>query len=111
MSSPLPTPPIRLLHDHVLVVPDKDAEKTKSGLIIPRTAKQHEDRELLSGRVALIGPGLLMKDGSRRREHPELKVGDHVLYMKYGANEREIDDVKYVSVREDSIHGVLEADA
>lgn len=87
---------IKPLADRVLVLPAKAEEKTVGGIIIPDTAKEKP----LKGEVVAVGNGT--KD-----EEMVLKVGDNVLYGKYSGTEIEVDDVKYLIMRQSDVLAVL----
>ena len=85
------------LADHVVVKPIEKEEKTKSGIIIPDTAKERPQE----GEIIAVGPGRLTDDG--KRIAMDLKVGDRVIYAKYGGTEIKIDDQELVIMRESDI--------
>ena len=87
---------IKPLADRVLVKPAAAEEKTVAGIIIPDTAKEKP----LKGEVLAVGNGT--KD-----EEMVLKVGDTVLYGKYSGNEVELDDEKYLIMRQSDVLAVL----
>jgi len=103
----LPVPPFTLLADRVLVLPDKEPETSPGGIIIPETANRHGDREALTGRVIKFGPGMLMANGGRW-PMPDAKIGDRIVFNKYGTVVVKIDDVKYLSMRDDNVLAVLD---
>jgi len=85
------------LADRVLVKPMEKEEKTKSGIYIPDTAKEKPQE----GEVMAVGPGKL--DDNGKRIPLDLKVGDKVIYAKYGGTEIKIDDVEMMILRESDI--------
>lgn len=87
---------IKPLADRVLVVPAPAEEKTASGIIIPDTAKEKPQK----GKVVAAGPG-------KKDEPMTVKVGDHVLYGKYGGTEITIDGVEYMIMRESDIYAIV----
>ncbi len=93
---------IRPLQDRILVQPIKDKEVRKSGIIIPDSAKEKP----IEGRVKAIGAGKVGEDGKRVKL--DVKVGDKVLYSKYGGTEIKIDGEDHLLMREDDILGVVE---
>jgi|HubBroStandDraft_2_1064218.scaffolds.fasta_scaffold00001_136 co-chaperonin GroES (HSP10) len=107
VPSTLPLPPFTLLADRVLILPDKEPEMSRGGIIIPETANRHGDRELLTGRVVKVGPGMLMANGDRF-PMADCKIGDRVAYYKHGTVVVKIEEVKYLSMRDDNVHAVLE---
>lgn len=87
---------IKPLADRVLVEPMQAEEKTKSGIIIPDTAKEKPQR----GTVIAAGPGT--KD-----EKMEVKVGDVVLYGKYAGSELSVEGKDYLMMRQSDILAVI----
>ena len=87
--------------DRVVVKPVQKEEMTKSGLIIPDTAKEKPQE----GEVIAVGPGRLTEDG--KRIAPDVKTGDRVLIGKYSGTDVKIDGTEYVIIREDDVLGVL----
>ena len=87
---------IKPLADRVLVVPAPAEEKTASGIIIPDTAKEKPQK----GKVVAAGPG-------KKDEPMMVKVGDEVLYGKYGGTEITVDGIDYMIMRESDIYAVV----
>jgi chaperonin GroES len=85
------------LADRVLVRPIEKEEKTKSGIYLPDTAKEKPQE----GEVIAVGPGKL--DDNGKRVVMELKVGDRVIYTKYGGQEIKVDDEELIILRESDI--------
>ena len=85
------------LADRVLVKPIEQEEKTKSGIYLPDTAKEKPQE----GEVVAVGPGKLDDDG--KRIPLDVKVGDRVIYAKYGGTEIKVDDVEMMILRESDI--------
>lgn len=85
------------LADRLVVKPIAREEKTKAGIFLPDTAKEKPQE----GEVIAVGPGRVTEDG--KRIAMEVKVGDTVLYAKYGGTEIKIDDVELVILRESDI--------
>ena len=83
--------------DRVLVKPTEKEEKTKSGIYLPDTAKEKPQE----GEVLAVGPGKVSDDG--KRITPDVKVGDHVIYAKYGGTEIKVDDEDLIILRESDI--------
>jgi len=80
---------LKPLGDRVIVKPADAEEKTQSGLFIPDTAKEKPQR----GEVIAVGEGKLKDDGAR--VPIDVKVGDVVIFSKYGGSEVKIDNVEY----------------
>jgi chaperonin GroES len=85
------------LGDRVVVKPMEGEEVTKGGIILPDTAKEKPQE----GKVMAVGPGRLSEDG--KRIAMEVKVGDVVLYVKYGGTEVKIDGVELMILSERDI--------
>jgi chaperonin GroES len=85
------------LADRVLVKPIEKEEKTKSGIYLPDTAKEKPQE----GEVLAVGPGKMSDDG--KRVPLDLKVGDRVIYAKYGGTEIKVDDEDLIILREADI--------
>ncbi|MDH3257735.1 MAG: co-chaperone GroES [Nitrospinota bacterium] len=93
---------IRPLQDRILVQPIREKEVRKSGIIIPDSAQEKP----IEGRVKAVGAGKLGDDG--KRVALDVKVGDKVLYSKYGGTEIKIEGDDYLLMREDDILGIVE---
>jgi len=85
------------LADRVLVKPTEKEERTKSGIYLPDTAKEKPQE----GEVLAVGPGKMTDDG--KRVPLDLKVGDRVIYAKYGGTEIKVDDEDLIILREADI--------
>jgi chaperonin GroES len=83
--------------DRVLVKPIEKEEKTKSGIYLPDTAKEKPQE----GKILAVGPGKMSDDG--KRIPMDLKVGDTVVYAKYGGTEIKVDDEELIILRESDI--------
>ena len=89
------------LADRVLVKPIERQEMTKGGILLPDTAKEKPQE----GKVLAVGPGKLTDDG--KRIPMGLKMGDTVLYARYGGTEYKLDDEELMIMRESDILGVI----
>ena len=85
------------LADRLVVKPTQKEEKTKGGIYLPDTAKEKPQE----GEVIAVGPGRMTDEG--KRIAMDLKVGDKVIYSKYGGSEIKIDDVEMIILRESDI--------
>ena len=92
---------IRPLADRVVIKKIEAEETTKSGIVLPGAAKEKPQE----AEVVAVGPGGIV-DGKEVRI--EVKVGDRVLFSKYGGNEVKIDGVEYTILRQDDILAVIE---
>jgi chaperonin GroES len=93
---------LKPLDDRVVIKQSESEEKTAGGIILPDTAKEKPQL----GKVVAVGPGKLLKDGSRRKV--AVKKDDKVIYAKYIGSEIEIDRENYVILQEENILGIVE---
>ncbi len=93
---------IRPLQDRILVQPIKEKDVRKGGIIIPDSAKEKP----IEGRIKAVGAGKVGDDGKRVKL--DVKVGDKVLYSKYGGTEIKIDNEDFLLMREDDVLGIVE---
>lgn len=97
--------PVRPLADRVVIKPLSPEEMgttTPSGIIIPDTAKEKPEQ----GKVVAVGPGRMNEDGDARVPM-SVKVGDKVMFSKYGFDEVKIGGVEYYIISESNILAVL----
>jgi chaperonin GroES len=92
---------IRPLNDRILVKRMAGEEKSAGGIIIPYSAKEKP----AEGQVVAVGPGKLNDKGERIAM--DVKVGDNVLFSKYGGTDIKLDGEEYLIMREDDILGVV----
>jgi len=85
------------LGDRVVVRPSSKEEVTKGGIVIPDTAKEKPQE----GEVIAVGPGRMTEDG--KRIAMDVKVGDIVIYAKYGGTELKENDEELIVLRESDI--------
>lgn len=98
--------PIKPLGDKVIVRPLTDNEAgtiSASGIIIPDTAKKEKPEQ---GIVIAVGLGKWDEDGEKRIPL-EVKVGDRIVFSKYGYDEIKIENKEYFIVSENSILGII----
>lgn len=93
---------IKPLSNHILIEPDIKEEKTESGILLPETAEKDRPEK---GKVIAVGPG--RKTSSGKIIPLDVKRGDRVIFTKYGPNEIEIEDKKYLIAREDDILAII----
>ena len=91
---------IKPLGNNILVEPLEQEQKLPSGLVIPDSAKEKPQE----GKVVAAGPG--------KTDHGQLvkmtvKVGDRVLYKRFGGDELKIDGKEYLMVTEDDLLAVI----
>jgi len=90
----------RPLSDKVLVKPIDAEQQTAGGIFLPESAKQKPQE----GEVISAGPGRVLDDGSRKEL--SVKIGDRVIYSKYGGTELKLDGQEYIILDEDQIYAV-----
>lgn len=93
---------LKPLNDKIVVEPSQAEEKTAGGIVLPEAAKEKP----LTGKVVAAGPGKLNDDGSRTEL--DVKVGDTVLFGRYGGSDVEVDGVEYKIMRESEVLGIVQ---
>jgi chaperonin GroES len=93
---------IRPLHDRVIVKREDEERKSPGGIVIPDTAAEKPIR----GKVVAVGKGKVLEDGKVRPL--DVKVGDRILFGKYGGNEVKVDGEELLVLREEDIMAVIE---
>lgn len=85
--------------NRIVVEPtEEEADISAGGIYIPDTAKERPQE----GTVVAVGPGKLADDG-KTRVALEVKVGDVVVYSKYGGTEYKEGDIEYLVLRDDDV--------
>ncbi|HHY93031.1 MAG TPA: co-chaperone GroES, partial [Firmicutes bacterium] len=74
----------------------------KGGIVLPDTAKEKPQE----GEVIAVGPGRVLDNG--QRVAPEVKVGDRVIYAKYGGTEVKLEGEEYLILRESDVLAIVE---
>jgi len=92
---------LRPLGDRVVVKPTAREEMTKSGIVLPDTAKEKPQE----GMILAAGPGRILDDG--KRETMDVKVGQKVLYGKYAGTEFKLDEDDLLIVSQKDILAVV----
>ncbi len=92
---------LKPLSDRVVIKPSPKEEVTKSGLVIPDTAKEKPQE----GTILAIGPGRTDEDG--KRLPMDVKVGDKVLYAKYAGTEIKIEGEEHLIIKETDILAIV----
>ncbi len=85
------------LADRVVVKPIAREEVTKSGIVLPDTAKEKPQE----GEIIAVGPGKI--DDNGKRIPMDVKIGDVVIYARYGGTEMKIEGEELVILREGDI--------
>ena len=98
----MPKLSIQPLLNNVLIEPMEREQQLPSGIVIPDTAKEKPQ----GGRVAAVGPG---KMDHGQLVKPDVKIGDHVLYKRYGGDEiKDMEGKEYLMVSAEDILAVIE---
>ncbi len=92
---------IRPVGDRVVVKPAAKEEVTKSGIVIPDTAKEKPQE----GTVIAVGAGRLLDNGERAAL--DIREGDRVLYAKYGGTEFKLEGEEYLVLKENDILAII----
>ena len=93
---------IRPLHDRILVKREEEGEEKIGGIIIPDTAKEKPQE----GKVIAVGAGKVTDDGKRLTL--DVKVGDKILFGKYGGTEVKVEGEDLLVMREEDVMAVIE---
>lgn len=91
------------LFDNVLIEPLEAQEKTTSGIILPESAKEKPQM----GKVVAVGKGKTDKDG--KVVPMVIKLGDTVMYKKWGGNEVKLDGKEMTLVSQDDILATIDS--
>jgi chaperonin GroES len=93
---------IRPLHDRVIVRRMEEERTSAGGIVIPDSATEKPAQ----GEVVAVGKGKILDNGDVRPL--DVKVGDKVLFSKYGGTEVKVEGEELLVMREDDITGVIE---
>ena len=94
---------IKPLEDRIVVRTLEAEQTTASGLVIPDTAKEKPQE----GEVVSVGPGRFNEDGDQRIPL-DIKVGDTVIFSKYGGTEVKYDNEEYLILSARDVLAVIE---
>ncbi len=94
---------IHPLHDYVLVQPAAQEEKTASGIILPDSAKEKPQ----VAKVLAVGPGKLDESGTKHLPM-QVKVGQKVLYKKWGTDEIKMGSEELMLVKQEDIMAIVD---
>ena len=94
---------VKPLYDRILVKRLQTEEMTKGGIIIPETAKEKPQE----GKIVALGKGKLLEDG--KVKPLDVKVGNKVLFSKYGGTDITIEGEDYLILREEDILAIIES--
>ncbi|MGH2456472.1 MAG: co-chaperone GroES [Candidatus Limnocylindria bacterium] len=93
---------LKPLGDRLVVKPTPREEMTKSGIVLPDTAKERPQE----GTVLSVGPGRTLDDGTR--EAMEVQAGQKVLFQKYAGTEFKLDEDELLILSQKDILAVIE---
>ena len=93
---------LKPLGDRVVIKPTPREETTKSGIVLPDTAKEKPQE----GEIIAVGPGRTLDDG--KREAMDVRSGDKVLYAKYAGTEFKVEGEELLIVSQKDILAVVE---
>ncbi|HHX96715.1 MAG TPA: co-chaperone GroES [Clostridia bacterium] len=92
---------IKPLGDKVVIKALDQEEKTKSGIVLPDTAKEKPQQ----GEVVAVGSGRVLENG--QKIPLEVNVGDKVIFSKYAGTDIKIDGEEYLILSERDIHAII----
>jgi chaperonin GroES len=95
------TSALQPLGDRVVIKPAGREEMTKSGIVLPDTAKEKPQR----GTIVAVGPG--RRDDAGKRVDLDVKAGDTVLFAKYAGTEFKLEDEDLLILSEKDILAVI----
>lgn len=90
---------IKPLYDRVIILPEREENVTKSGIVLPSTSQERPER----GNVVAVGDGI---DFDGNQKEMQVKVGDRVIFNKYAGIELKIEGKTHIVMREIDIIGV-----
>lgn len=93
---------LKPLADRIVAKPTAAEEITKGGIVLPDSAQERPQE----AEVIAVGPGKVMETGAKVAM--EVKVGDKVIYSKYGGAEIKIGGNEYVILRQDDILAIMD---
>ncbi len=94
---------IKPLSNHIFLEPVEEEKTTKSGIVLPETVEKEKP---IKGKITAVGSGKINDKGEKMPM--SVKIGDIVLFKKYGPDEIEIEGKKYLVGDEDDILAIIE---
>ena len=94
---------LKPLSNHVFIEPVEEDKTTESGIVIPDTADKEKP---MKGKVIAVGEG--KRDDNGKLIPMSVKIGDVVLFKKYGPDEIEVDGKEYLVGEESDILAIIE---
>ncbi len=92
---------LKPLGDRLVVKPTPREEMTKSGLVLPDTAKERPQE----GTIIAAGPGRILDDGTR--EAMDVEVGQKILFQKYAGTEFKLDEDELLILSQKDVLAVI----
>jgi chaperonin GroES len=93
---------LKPLGDRLVIKPTPREEMTRSGIVLPDTAKERPQE----GTVLSVGPGRTLDDG--KREEIDVKVGQKVLFQKYAGTEFKLEDEDLLILSQKDVLAIIE---
>lgn len=93
---------LKPLGDRIVVKALESESTSAGGIVLPDTAKEKPQR----GEVLAVGPGKLLDNG--KRSSVDVKIGDVVVYSKYGGTEIKVGGDEVIVLRADDVLGIVE---
>ena len=93
---------LKPLADRVIIEVLAKEEKTKSGIVLPDTAKEKPQE----GKIVAVGTGKVLENG--QKVAMEVKVGDKVIFSKYAGTEVKMDEKEYLILSERDVLAVIQ---
>ena len=90
------------LSDYIIIEPQKQEIKTKSGIVLPDTVEKEKPQE---GKVVAVGSGRTLESGARAKM--QVKAGDKVLFTKYSPTEVKIDGKEFFVIKEEDVMAII----
>ena len=94
---------IKPISDHIVIEPLKAEEKTKGGILLSQSGEKERQEQ---GKVIAVGPGKTTPSG--KVILMEVKVGDKVIFSKYGPHEIKLDNKEYLIANQGDILAIIE---
>ncbi len=92
---------IKPLGERIVIKVLESEEKTKSGIVLPDTAKEKPQM----GEILAVGSGKTLENG--QKVPMEVKVGDKVLFAKYAGTEVKLDGEEYMVLKESDVLAII----
>lgn len=93
---------LKPLGDRIIAKATSAEEMTKGGILLPDTAKEKPQE----GEVIAVGPGKLLDSG--KLVPMDVKVGDKILFAKYGGTEVKVAGEEYIILRQDDVLAIID---